>query len=552
MRVAETSKYDSKFPILLGVVLLLCTTFILPNTNFDPISLPKFSALVLGSGVLFSVAFLGLNLTIKEWFFSDIYSRLIFFLWIVFAINLVLNSYALTERFIGVSGRNFGAITYACLGVVYFTSLKWRTEKVISQVLNFLLISSLIVSTYFVLQLYSKDPFVFQEYYGAPSSTLGNPNFVSSFAAMSVIAFWFPLLSKFSRPRTCLAVMGSILSIFVIAKTQSIQGIFILFGSLFVFIFVFLCRWRLRVGICFGVIFGIVAVVSFLGLIGVGKLGPNLAQETMLQRFGYWRAAIRMGLSSPLSGHGIESFGDFYREYRDLSAFSQRGGQVADSAHNLFLDLFAGGGFPLLLIVAALLIVPGLVSVKNLIGNNKINLNEVAILWIWSSFSIQSLISVNQIGISVWGWTSSGILAAGGLRKIKPESRREKTERSVTLNVAVLSLILTPIILCTSLIPLRNDAKFLSALRTQDPKTVFEATLNFPKDSKRLFYVASVFSTNGLPNLSKAIAEEGVKFNPRNFELLNLLDKNRLVLGPEKERIRQRIMLVEPRYQNNS
>jgi len=61
-------------------------------------------------------------------------------------------------------------------------------------------------------------------------------------------------------------------------------------------------------------------------------------------------AGIAMLLNNPLTGVGIDSYDDWYRAERGIiSALRTSLTRTANSAHNISIDIAAGGGFPLLI-----------------------------------------------------------------------------------------------------------------------------------------------------------------------------------------------------------
>jgi O-antigen ligase len=52
-----------------------------------------------------------------------------------------------------------------------------------------------------------------------------------------------------------------------------------------------------------------------------------------------------MTLENLTNGVGVDSYGYFYKEYRDLEAIERTGPErVSNTAHNVFLDISSGAG----------------------------------------------------------------------------------------------------------------------------------------------------------------------------------------------------------------
>jgi O-antigen ligase len=89
----------------------------------------------------------------------------------------------------------------------------------------------------------------------------------------------------------------------------------------------------------------------------------------------------------------------------------RRGPDVtSNAAHNVFLDISAYGGFPLLLIYLALMVLVVISAVKVLKRSQGFNAGFVGLVAGWVAFQAQSIISINQIGLALWGWVWSGLI----------------------------------------------------------------------------------------------------------------------------------------------
>jgi O-antigen ligase len=98
-----------------------------------------------------------------------------------------------------------------------------------------------------------------------------------------------------------------------------------------------------------------IGFVSIAGILDKGPLASLLYSYTVDLRGEYWKAGINMGLANPIFGVGIDSYGTNYRAFRELSATVVPGLAVTtDTAHNVYIDAFAGIGFPGLLTYLAI------------------------------------------------------------------------------------------------------------------------------------------------------------------------------------------------------
>jgi O-antigen ligase len=73
-----------------------------------------------------------------------------------------------------------------------------------------------------------------------------------------------------------------------------------------------------------------------------------------------------MMMLRPLSGVGLDSFGDWYYQVRSVDSAIQSPLITSSAAHNVFLDMGSNGGFPLFIIYVSLMIFTLVSGVKHL------------------------------------------------------------------------------------------------------------------------------------------------------------------------------------------
>jgi hypothetical protein len=149
---------------------------------------------------------------------------------------------------------------------------------------------------------------------------------------------------------------------------------------------------------------------SVLGMLQVGPLQQYLYKSSVSVRGYYWRAGLEMLSSHPFFGVGIDRYGSYFKQYREVDYPLNVGFQLTSSnAHNTFIQFFATGGIFLGITYLALnlfVLHRAIIGIKNLKGNQRLYL--VGILSAWISFHAQSLVSIDNIGISIWGWVLAG------------------------------------------------------------------------------------------------------------------------------------------------
>jgi hypothetical protein len=187
-----------------------------------------------------------------------------------------------------------------------------------------------------------------------------------------------------------------------------------------------------------------------------------------------------------------------------------------DSAHNVFLDLSASGGF-VLLILYILIIALVLKSAYKVVRREKaFNPGFTAVIAAWVAYTAQSVISINQIGLAVWGWVLSGLIIGYEI------NTRESTKNSFALKLG--SSLVVPILAGTVValslgMPLMvADATFRSTIKSGDVIKIESSVRQWPKSVIRMTTVAQILREGNLPDRSIVIAREAVAFNPLNYE----------------------------------
>ena len=168
--------------VLVGLVSL---TFVVvtPWNNLDGTNPGKFLVLVSLGTIAFALTLLPLvkKIVSRE---LDLFNALMLISIFLILVSLAFNRYTLDERFFGLYGRSLGAITFLTLFLVMIASSFFNPDRWKWMNLG-LLFSLLLIGNYFAIQLAGLDVASWEDAYGGiPSSTLGNPNFVSSSLAI--------------------------------------------------------------------------------------------------------------------------------------------------------------------------------------------------------------------------------------------------------------------------------------------------------------------------------------------------------------------------------
>ena len=237
-------------------------------------------------------------------------------------------------------------------------------------------------------------------------------------------------------------------------------------------------------------------------------------------------------MDKPWTGVGMDSYGNWYRAFRpDRALIDTPGvGTVTNAAHNVVIDIFAYGGFPLLITYIAILAAGIWAIVKVTLRGRAYDGTFVALATTWLAYQLQSIISINQVGLAIWGWVLVGALVA---YEYSTRPQAEVTEKAKVakqkdlifspqlvggIGVVIGALIAVP--------PMSADMKWKSALASQNVQKVEEAltpTYLAPRDSARMAQAVILFENSKLYDQAYKYALEGVAFNPDYFDAWRVL-----------------------------
>jgi O-antigen ligase len=519
----------------IGLIGALVTLLFSPNTNLDPINIIKFSTLFIGAGYLLA----DYQQVIKAYKSSGKSYRT--FVWATLLgvgyqfVGLIMTNAPIWQKIYGAFGRNTGLLTYLALAILALLASTIKESREVLTTIKIFTVVMGIQIVYGLVQWAGLDPYSWKNLYNPIIGTLGNPNFASAFYGIAAslilpLIFTQELNSKF---RIFLAVSYPLLFVLTIASDSwQGTGLIIIGASIYIL-------YRIRASKSFKVlafplvvIFGGVSALSILGFRGDGLLGGLLNKPTFTIRVDYWQTAINTISNFPLFGVGSDSFGDWFRLMRNEDTVARIGLNVStNSAHNVVLDMMANTG---IFVGLAYLLIVFIILWKSVpqIWNPSQNLNPVflPIFLAWFAYQVQSLVSINQIGIGVWGWTLQGIMVAmltkqGDFRNLNQIEAKSKVSKKVKVESepSLLRIIVTPVFIVIGFIPLYADGNLLSSMKSGDVERVYAAATAFPLEVARINYVTQAFSQNKLPELSLKSAKFGVEKFPNNYDAWDLL-----------------------------
>lgn len=410
------------------------------------------------------------------------------FSWIVagFALFMLvaglLTNYKYTA-FFGESQRNTGFLAYFFLAMFALSASKHINLKNI----NFVYVAGIavgaIMTIYGVLQHFGHDFVKWNNPYNSIISTVGNPDFAAGILAVFlVLAFVSVFASNWKIwVKVCAGLLSAII-LQVISWSQARQGLlsFGVAGGLFLVIWIWQKNKYLGVVGTIGYIF-----VFALGLLGIFKHGPlavALYKRTVTIRGYYWRAGIEMFKSHPWFGVGPDRYGAYFRQYREPGYPLNYGYDITSTAaHNVIIEIVATCGVFVgvaYLGILGFVVYRGIVGIKNAQGKARLLIAGVFCAWI--AYEAQSIVSIDNLGIAIWGWVLAGAVVGVSLKEIAPLAAPEEKGRkvrtvqrqsSVAIAAPIISAVVSLAMLFVVITQYRGESQMFNLSRYAIPKT---------------------------------------------------------------------------------
>ena len=542
---------------------LFVVTLYFQSTLADPFNSPKLWILL-----IFAAWLTGYIFTSRKIVFTVKPVNRLFYLLFVFLVFLLISTLVSDFSYIAIFGetqRRNGFLQYLSLSIILVaTSIFVRTFNVKKFFIVTYFIATISV-IYSLMQTTGNDFVNWNNPYNAVISTLGNPNFAAAvMAVMGVMTFSSVFISTFQYAQRVVAAVISILLLFVIYKSNARQGLLSYFLGVGIFLIIWLWTKNKKLGILAVAAGLVIFIVSILGMLQFGPLEKYLYKPSVSIRGYYWRAGIEMLRSHPFFGVGIDSYGLYFKEYREVGYPLTYGFEITSSnAHNTFIQFFATGGFFLgltYLLLNGYILKQAIYGIRNLTGNNRLYL--VAIFSAWTAFHAQSLISIDNIGISIWGWVLGGSIVGLSVSATATENGKEaifqQKKNAINLGRVMTSGFSTLLVVILVAILYRGETdSYKSSLNVnlQDPtsrnyfKELQLKAINTPlNDPTYSLFAASRLIQSGYVDEGLAEAKKIYLQNPRNLDALLLfaLTYEQLNNLPEATSYREKIAELDP------
>ena len=519
------------------------TTLIVIPPLLDPFNLPKLLYLVIATGI-----FLVLFLRKLEYVSSANLKKVI---WVAPTLTSILlisglaNNQQLHQIFLGTYQRNLGILSYFSFAVFFTLIAINRNIDVPNLIIAALGFLGGVLSIIGFIQ--RSEALKVSAALAAVSvkTTFGNIDMAAAFLGMTGTATIFLILrTKFFLIIKIVLLISYYCHYNLLFDSPAKQGrVLFVLGSAFVVGFWLITnkkRWIKFFGLGYWLAVLNLLILASVALFSHGPL-KNIFQSdkaSLDDRIRFSKVAIKMGLDNPIFGVGVDEFGNWFRRYQSIEDFQiikQTGAGNVDNPHNLFMQFFATGGFPLVifyLVFTAFILYRSAIAISK--GKDKFLVG--GLFSVWAVFQVQSLFSIDQISITIWGWILAGGLVSLSYFNLQNDHTdfTEKNKQAETIKIKNLKL--TTLVIIFAQIPsfymitvVKNHIDFgngADKLRFTNPQSnsVASNSENFLKvslnNNEPYLRVMAVRLLNdfGQLDLMLTLSKETVKNHPNYFE----------------------------------
>ncbi len=406
---------------------------------FDPFAAAKSFVIAVGAAALFGYSVLDILRNRQSLKIGT--AKYFLFISLIFIGLFLARTFTTSDvngALFGVVGRHSGFITYFAYVIIFILSIIYVKVNNFQLITSPLLIAGIIAGIYSLLEKVGAEPWKMSKIYEGTSGLFGNPNFSGAFLALTVILALWTLINNETIKVKVLSFIALPLGVFGVYTSKALQGVISVAIGVSIIILIKLFNKSKRYGILGSVVTGTTGILGLLGSLQVGPLSTYLYKTSVSERGDMWRTAVSMIKDQPVWGVGIERYGFYFRQYRDLKQALRAGPDVfSDNAHNVVLHLMATGGVLLGLIYLFLNIAIFYVAIRGLMSSTGLRQNSLTIaLALWLPIQAQNTISVDNPGVFIWSWILGGSIVAISLQPDenvpdKSELKKKKANPSI-------------------------------------------------------------------------------------------------------------------------
>ena len=541
-QVAPIKLTDRLFALIPSLVSLVIT----PGINYEIVNLSKFLLLCsITSLVIFNINWKLNKSTTKEKIFYILAISMFFWM----SLSIPFSNTPLTEQLFGVFGRFTGLITYLCLILCSIYAFQRSSKQFAKTMLKGLIFVGAIEIAYVEIQFFGVDPVNWSNKNKWIVGTMGNPDYLSAFLAFILIASFAQIISQKSlKNKLSLSILCA-LGLHCLVEVGATQGFVILFASLSIMFLIVIIRSQVLI------IYKLISILIFLSIstfifaatLNVGPFRNFIYESSISRRGQLWTIALRMIRNSPIFGFGMDSYSHEYRVFRSPEIVKATGfNRVSNSSHNIFLDLGVNAGIPLILLYSIFIIFIAVVTLKTIIKSKQLDSTFLTLFGLWLAFNFQSLISVNVIGLSIWGFIVSGALL-GYTVESKPFNYSGAFKKS-SFQIKAATLVTSTFLIISGCSIFIKDIIWSDAIRKMDVDKILTTTKSWPQDSSQIDATTDFLVKATKLSAANELSEYAITFDDDNYYFwenkLNLTNKS----SDSERLILSKIRKLEPNY----
>lgn len=541
----KDQKNDNSIYKYLVTLIGLVTISISPWWNIDSMIIPKNFVVVIGTSILIIYLVSQIRKIEKNRDFKIILSlSVLFFAQLI--LSFITSEAPFAQQLYGREGRGLGLLLLvSCLIIFLVSIISIKQVESSEYLIKVLVFVGLISSTYSLLQKFGFDLFKWNTATNGIIGTLGNPNFQGSLAAVALV----PTLVYFYFWKNKVGKIFFIVFLFLISYflilANATQGYISAIASVLVYLLVTL--WQIRKKFMFFAVslFSLISILLIApGTLGHGIFSKYLYKISVQSRGDFWRSAKAMAINNPVTGVGVDSFGDNFLIYRDEIAANHTFAEFADNAHNYYLELAATGGLLLGLLFLVLNLYVIFAFFKTLKYLKELNPIYVSLFSAWIALQLQSIVSPGNIAFYCWHFLISGSIIGIYLKykysefvtQTKLFNRNSMPFQAIAIIVAI--LIMFPYF--------RVDYLNKQSLETGDGTLALKVAKMYPQSTIRMSSIGRQFLNSNFPDQSLEIGREAIQFNPKAVSAWALIVVNDKATREERLKAKNMILKLDP------
>jgi O-antigen ligase len=536
----------------------LTSWVIAPGVTYDVVNPPKLIMLTTGA---FAGLFTLLKYKVfrKNKLFKKLHIASVYFLLTSFLIFLI-SGLEKTSQFFGIQGRHTGLLTYVALLLVLLTAAHGVNKINLGTLLKFFLTTSFVSTFYGLMQVFKLDPIPWEQPDGWITSFYANPNFFSAFTGIATgVLFGLLFKSTIKIFSKLLLVCAIAVKVFLLKETVAYQGPAVLLMMIAIILFFNLRNvTKLRtLSYVYLAGIGVIVVYVALAILRFVPGGSILNKPSLTARVDFWRTAVAIFTDHPIFGVGFDGYRDFEGRYRDLaSTFNINKLDTTDASHNVFLDFAVNGGILLLSAYLIILSLTLLSVVRVIRRSDKVEVNFIIIVASWIGYLAQSIISINHLGVAIWGWIFSGAIIGYDIYESQFVSQELSTKggRQASVKASVKGKFPLPAFvggvvgLLLAIPYYQANSGIWQALKFKDAVALEAAAKKWPRDVIVMTVAAKNLHDAGRVQEAFNLLNQAHEQSPETVYPLKLLYNITTDTDPSKAIIKSKIDTLDPYY----